>query len=438
MYKINRIDSRYCVGCGTCVTLCPRKAIGFSVLGSDIVAIVDESRCTDCGLCVLICPGINNVYVDDRSVLDSLLREFRVKAVYFGWSRDENIRFWSASGGIVTSFLRYLVEKKVVSYVLVTKHRFLSAYPNITGRVEDIVRSSGSIYFKTFTLAKLGKLLELVRRGHRVAIVGLPCMLGVVRKVLPRKLRERVIFIGLVCYHINTFWYLKYVFSKFSPSLRAKPISVSPRKGGWPGKIVLRYRVNNSVKEVEVGHFSLWNAIPRFEFTAPKGCLYCYDHIAVGGDVVVADAWHPKFFGKDTLGVSLVIVKTDKGLELIRKAAEEGFIELIDAKSVDAYTAQYRNFFIRTIQTLVRRAIFYRRFGVIFKFPREAFIEILRLAIISLLERVPFIYAYAITRVFEKLIYIFSVPSIEGRLYIRYRDDPQLFFRTIKVLTLKT
>ncbi|HDI02286.1 MAG TPA: 4Fe-4S dicluster domain-containing protein [Ignisphaera sp.] len=434
MYRIN---ARYCVGCGACIALCPRNAIELVVTKKDVIPKIDDDKCVKCGLCASICPAIDNVFASNRYVLENMIIEFNVKAVYFGWSRDRGIRFEGASGGIVTTLLRYLLEKKVVDYVLITKHRSLSAFPLIASNVEDVVESSGSIYFKTFTLIRLRKVLNLIRRGYRVAIVGLPCMLRVVKKILPPDLRGHVILIGLMCYHINAFWYIKYIFSKFSPSTTARPISVSPRRGGWPGKIMLKYYVDNSVRNVEVGQFDLWNAISIFELTAPKGCLYCYDHTAIEGDIVVADAWHPKFLGKDILGVSLIIVRSSRGLKLLQNAVNEGFIELIDASRGDAYVAQHRNFFIRIIQMLIRRLISQRQLNIIFKYPREAIIEILRLAMVNLLDRVPFVYAYAIIRVIEKLIYILKIPSIEERIYTHYCNNPRSFLKTIKTLTLR-
>jgi len=304
------INARYCVGCGACIALCPQNAIELAVTKEDVIPKVNDDKCVKCRLCTSICPAIDNVFASNQYVLKNVIRGFDIKVVYFGWSRDRSIRFWSASGGIVTTLLRYLLEKKVVDYVLVTKHRSLSAYPVITNNVRDVVESSGSIYFKTFTLIRLKKLLSLTRRGYRVAIVGLPCMLRVVKKVLPPELREHIILIGLMCYHINAFWYLKYIFSKFSPSTTARPISVSPRRGGWPGKIMLKYYVDDLTRNVEVGEFALWSAIPIFELIAPRGCLYCCEHAAIEGGIVVADAWDPKFFGRDSLGVLLFFVRS--------------------------------------------------------------------------------------------------------------------------------
>ena len=46
------VDADKCVGCGTCVEVCPVGAI--SIIGN--TAKVDQERCTDCEACVEACP----------------------------------------------------------------------------------------------------------------------------------------------------------------------------------------------------------------------------------------------------------------------------------------------------------------------------------------------------------------------------------------------
>ena len=47
-----RIDRQKCVGCGGCVDLCPRAAIG---LFEDF-ALINTDLCLECRTCVKVCP----------------------------------------------------------------------------------------------------------------------------------------------------------------------------------------------------------------------------------------------------------------------------------------------------------------------------------------------------------------------------------------------
>ena len=47
------IDQNKCIGCGTCVQLCPVGAISFN---SDGKAVIDPNTCIKCGTCEVSCP----------------------------------------------------------------------------------------------------------------------------------------------------------------------------------------------------------------------------------------------------------------------------------------------------------------------------------------------------------------------------------------------
>lgn len=47
------VDKKKCIGCGTCVAICPVGAISF---GSDGKAVIDTKKCIHCGSCEASCP----------------------------------------------------------------------------------------------------------------------------------------------------------------------------------------------------------------------------------------------------------------------------------------------------------------------------------------------------------------------------------------------
>lgn len=47
------VDKDLCVGCGTCVNLCPAQAMKFDEDGK---AVCDAASCVDCGTCIENCP----------------------------------------------------------------------------------------------------------------------------------------------------------------------------------------------------------------------------------------------------------------------------------------------------------------------------------------------------------------------------------------------
>ncbi len=55
--NIIRLFLKKCVGCGTCVELCPKSAIPSSLIGFiSSLAKINENKCDGCGKCVQACP----------------------------------------------------------------------------------------------------------------------------------------------------------------------------------------------------------------------------------------------------------------------------------------------------------------------------------------------------------------------------------------------
>jgi heterodisulfide reductase subunit A len=52
---ISHIDEDICVGCQTCIGLCPYGAIGFNEMKR--ISVVNEAVCRGCGSCAAHCPS---------------------------------------------------------------------------------------------------------------------------------------------------------------------------------------------------------------------------------------------------------------------------------------------------------------------------------------------------------------------------------------------
>lgn len=61
--KFAKVNQKQCVGCGSCIKVCPRGAIS---VPKGIYAEVDLEKCAGCGLCEKACPA---------SVIEMLQRE---------------------------------------------------------------------------------------------------------------------------------------------------------------------------------------------------------------------------------------------------------------------------------------------------------------------------------------------------------------------------
>lgn len=57
--KVEFAEER-CIGCGLCVSVCPRKILAISDKvnsnGFRIASVTDTTKCIGCGSCTMICP----------------------------------------------------------------------------------------------------------------------------------------------------------------------------------------------------------------------------------------------------------------------------------------------------------------------------------------------------------------------------------------------
>ena len=324
-----------CVGCGACLGLCPTNAIGLKTIHGMITVDFDYSRCTNCDVCVRACPALSNFYGEYPTITNIL---GRIERAFFCYSTDDNIRYHAASGGVVTSLTLHMLKKNIVDAVLVTKTDGFTAIPILADNETDITSAQGSIYFKTFSLRILQELFHNLKRGKRICVVGLPCQISTLKKVLAG-LEDKLYFIGLVCGHVNEIWYLRHIIDRYLPK-NAKPVAIGPRKDGWPGEIKIFFESNNNLGELTISLSKFWSVFPSLNISSPQGCLLCADHLASIADIVAGDAWHPKFSRKNLPGVSILTARTPKGLKLVETAIRNEVIYAEEANLRDLLVVQ--------------------------------------------------------------------------------------------------
>ena len=112
-----------CTGCGVCEGVCPKLCISIQRVKGELRPVVNETICNKCGKCLKVCPGVGIEYHKYQQECVGQKKDKyigRYVELHTGYSLDEDIRYHSASGGIVTQFLIYLLDKKVINGAVVT------------------------------------------------------------------------------------------------------------------------------------------------------------------------------------------------------------------------------------------------------------------------------------------------------------------------------
>ncbi len=249
-------------------------------------------------------------------------------ACYSGYSMDPEIRFNSASGGLITQLLVFALENGIIDGAIVTRMSKATPWQPeafIARTKEEIIEASKSKYCPVATNVCLNQILK---EDGRFALVGLPCHIHGIRKAQKalKPLEKKIVLqLGLTCSHTVDFDGVNFLLKKLGVD-KNQVRSLTYRGEGWPG--FLSIETKNGKKSVPYtgGWYAYWPLFAAFFFT-PMRCTLCPDHTAELADISFGDAWLPEFKHK-TGGTSIVISRSQKGQCLLDEAKLAGAVAL--------------------------------------------------------------------------------------------------------------
>ena len=215
-------SNNLCLGCGLCEDVCPASTIHVGIVKGEYHPIIDETKCLGdkCSKCFKICPGLGvsidniseQVHRDTDTEKDKYIG--RYTQLYSGHCTDEEIRYHSASGGMITGLLVWLLDKGIIQGAVVTRFSekdHLTPEPFIARTKEELISARSSKYCP---VSMLGIRKQVLESAGKYVIVGLPCHIHGFRKIeeIDKKFKEHVFaYWGLYCSSGRTFHLTDYV-----------------------------------------------------------------------------------------------------------------------------------------------------------------------------------------------------------------------------------
>lgn len=313
------LEEKICVGCGACATIsaahrmyrdpCGRMQVELGVVSVEELRTASE-----------VCP-----FSDDSATEDELAEIFldadlsrdrrigRYSDLYAGRVTDASSLDGSSSGGLTSWLCSQLLREQLVDGVIHVGSATLGSddlFQFTVSRSEDELmgRRKSQYYSASLDVA----LLQIRGDNKKYAFVGVPCYVKAIRNLCLKDaaLRQQIAFtIGLVCGHMKS--------SSFA-ELLAWQVGVEPAKLAR-----VNFRKKDSTKPVGQYKFA---AVGRGGETGEQtsaqlvggnwghatmqleACDYCDDIFAETADVVLGDAWLPKF-DRVWQGTNIVVVR---------------------------------------------------------------------------------------------------------------------------------
>lgn len=227
----------------------------------------------------------------------------------------------------------------------------------VSQSVEDVMSRRKSMYYST-TFADM--VNGVLNTGKRYAFVGVPCYVTALRHVARRNKEVSKAFpfvLGIVCGHMKS--------SAYAQSL-AWQLGIPPRE-----LEAVDFRVKDRKKSAKHYGFGAQRQGEKEMRVAPPGsllganwghavfqleaCNYCDDIFAETADIVLGDAWLPRYEA-DWRGTNLVVVRDERFAKLLEVGRSRGEIELEDLSPEDLVETQAGNFRHRREGLAVRLA----------------------------------------------------------------------------------
>ena len=335
-----------CTSCGICKGICPVSAIEWTKTGGQYLPSVRNENCTKCGLCLSVCPGIGFTWLETQGSVKEKVIGQRIECRN-AWSTDPDVRFVSASGGVVTQMVTALLKQGIYDTAFTVQSYAVSGQlKTVPATVDQLepVRDS-SVPKSRYLPVSHEEAAAYIRKNRkaRVILIGTACAVrGLIRTVEALKLdRDNYLFIGLFCDKIFTYDVLKhfaakrYTDGRTLTSLHFK----NKESGNWPGNMKLMFE-DGTDKYVDKEE-----RVRYKEYFMPERCMYCVDKLNTAADLSVGDNYTDENSSPD--GSNSVIIRTENG----RKAwkAASGGIESHPVDIQKIWDAQYMDSRVRNL-----------------------------------------------------------------------------------------
>lgn len=323
-------EKHLCHGCGTCAYMQPehitmvdvpdqgRRPLVLHVLGREADTSSALRACSGVGYASAVSPG-------DRTISELRTGWGPVLEVWEGAATDAEIRFAGSSGGVATAVALFAIDARSMSGVLHITARQDIPYLNETvfsTTRDELLAATGSRYAPASPCERL----DLVEDAPGPAVlIGKPCDIAgatLARRTRPALDSKLGLTIAVFCAGTPTTQGTLQLLAAAGVDDPGDLISVRYRGRGWPGRAEVKARSPHGEVVQSFSYEESWGAI--LQKHRQWRCHLCADHTGELADISVGDPWY-RPTGDDP-GRSLVLVRTERGRELLHAAIAAGVL----------------------------------------------------------------------------------------------------------------
>lgn len=290
-----------CVGCMSCVEVCPKQAVKIVDTLESYNAVIDVKKCVNCNACHAVCQNINP---------PTLIEPIECTQ---GWAKDIQSREKSSSGGFAFEIAKQFIKQDGLVYSCAFFNGEFKF--KVARTVEDLEEFRGSKYVKSNQIGIFKEIKNALEQGKIVLFIGVPCQVAGLKKLLKGKFENRLYTVDLICHGTPS----PKLLEKFLEQYRINMGEISN----------ISFRRNNEFniygdlnKIVPNGIMDFYTLSFLKGLTYTSNCYSCrFAQIKRVSDITLGDAWGSCLpDDQQRKGISMALCQTNKGKKLLHSA----------------------------------------------------------------------------------------------------------------------
>jgi coenzyme F420 hydrogenase subunit beta len=328
------VQNGMCIGCGLCESVTKgRVTMGMTDAGGHRPSSTDFSEEEETVL-LASCPGNVVRARTDGAETHADLVWGAYRSMFMAWAGDADVRFRSATGGVLTALAQHGVESGLASFVLHAKPDPVAPMRTVwtmSETAEQVLEASGSRYGPASVLSGMHRALD---RGEPFVVVAKPCDLNAVHGLakVDHRVDELVVArLVMVCGGTSRLTKSQAVLGELDvPETNVTLFRY--RGSGNPGPT----RIETADGFVhERSYLDMWADEGGWDLETR--CKFCPDALGEAADVAAADAWTGGSPTGDDEGFNATVVRTVAGERLVASAVEAGALVRAEEISPDEF-----------------------------------------------------------------------------------------------------
>ena len=315
---MNICDRNKCAACYTCYNICPKNCISFNTdeFGIDF-PVIDNKKCIGCNLCIKTCPANNNSSFNNP------------KNAYATWSLDNEDRKTSASGGLASVLYNQIISEGGIAYGVCMDNDFNLNFKRAINK-EELRGFKGSKYVHAFVNDSFTKVKEDLKNNKKVLFIGTPCQIDALKFYLGKEY-ESLYTADLICHGTPPITYLKEYIDVIKREENINPNKILFREDNEFNFILCKDSIENRLynKSGLYDEYIQGFLSALFYRECCYSCKYATNKRV--SDITIGDFWglglKEPFNYPYTGSISLALVNTDKGQDILNRSKDKLFIE---------------------------------------------------------------------------------------------------------------